>query len=358
MINQGLQRQIDQRTDLSPVHPDFSTAATVHSLSLGRAACIVAQQNHARAFLALLGDKEFLFSASGNAFLMYRKSGRCFVAMGDPVGPEHEWPELVTRFSALAEANKGWPVFYQVESNALAVYEDEGLSCMKIGEEARIRLTEFSMTGGKKSRLRQTLRRTERTGATFEIIAARAASSVMQELREVSDAWLANKNTREKGFSLGAFEPSYLQRCPIAIVRQENKIVAFASIWSGSAGSEMAVDLMRYSTSAPDGVMEYLFIKLLLWGQEQGYENFNLGMAPLAGLDRQAAKSFWEIAGAAVFKHGERFYNFRGVRDYKAKFSPNWESRYLVSPGGIRFPLSIAAVSSLIAGGARGLIAR
>lgn len=358
MINQALQRQIDPRIDLSPVHPDLATAATIHSLSLGRAACIVAQQPQARASLALLGDKEFLFSASGESFLMYRKSGRCFVAMGDPVGPEQEWAELITRFSALAEANRGWPVFYQVESKALAAYKGEGLSCMKIGEEARIGLTEFSMAGGKKSRLRQTLRRTERAGATFEILPARTASTMLEELRAVSDAWLANKNTREKSFSLGAFEPSYIQRCPIAIVRQEGKIVAFATIWSGSTGSEMAVDLMRYSTSAPCGVMEYLFIKLLLWGQEQGYQQFNLGMAPLAGLDRHAAKSIWEVAGAAVFKHGERFYNFRGVRDYKAKFSPEWESRYLISPGGIRFPMSIAAVSSLIAGGARGLIAR
>lgn len=358
MINQAMQRQFDERTTLSPTHTDLATAATIHSLSLGRAACIVAQQPHARASLALLGDKEFLFSASGESFLMYRKSGRCFVAMGDPVGPEAEWSELITRFSALAEANRGWPVFYQVDSNALTAYEDEGLSCMKIGEEARIGLTEFSMTGGKKSRLRQTLRRTERAGATFEIIPARAAANILEELREVSNAWLTNKNTREKGFSLGAFETSYVLRCPIAIVRQEGRIIAFATIWSGSAGSEMAVDLMRYSTCAPYGVMEYLFIKLLLWGQEQGYQQFNLGMAPLAGLDKNETKSFWEIAGAVVFNHGERFYNFRGVRDYKAKFSPNWESRYLVSPGGIRFPLSIAAVSSLIAGGARGLIAR
>ena len=30
--------------------------------------------------------------------------------------------------------------------------------------------------------------------------------------------------------------------------------------------------------------MEYLFICLVLWGKEQGYQRFSLGMAPFSGL--------------------------------------------------------------------------
>lgn len=358
MKSLNLLKQYDQRANSSSIWSDNPTTATIHSLEMGRAACIVARQPRARAALAFLGDKQFIFSASGNSFVMYRKSGRCFVSMGDPVGPEDEWCELIERFIVMARAASGWPVFYQVEPRAIASYRDQGLSCVKVGEVACISLPDFSMSGSKRSRLRQTLSRTERGGGSIEIIPARSAGSLLDELREVSDSWLENKNTREKGFSLGAFEPSYLMRCPIAVVRQEGRIVAFANIWCSESGGEIGIDLMRYSPEAPYGVMEYLFVKLFAWGREQGYQQFNMGMAPLAGLDNEPSNSIWGRAGAVLYKHGERFYNFRGVREYKSKFLPDWESRYLVSPGGVRVPFSITAVSSLIAGGARGLVAR
>ena len=31
--------------------------------------------------------------------------------------------------------------------------------------------------------------------------------------------------------------------------------------------------------------MDYLFIELMLWGQQAGYRWLNLGMAPLSGLE-------------------------------------------------------------------------
>jgi len=358
MISLGLQQPYERSDAQAPLRPDPSSTATIHSLAMGRAACIVAKQPRARATLALLGDKQFLFSTSGESFLMYRRTGRFFVAMGDPIGVESEWPELINRLCNMANEVKGCPVFYQAEPEALSVYESMGLSCMKVGEEARVTLSDFTLQGSKKSRLRQTLRRAERAGGTFEIYPARSAWSLLEELRSVSDCWLENKHTREKGFSLGSFDPTYLMRCPIAVVRQEGKIVAFANVWQGNEGGELGVDLMRYSSEASESVMEYLFIKLLLWGQEQGYSQFSLGMAPLAGLDSLESKSFWNRAGATLYKHGERFYNFRGVHAYKSKFKPEWESRYLVSPGGLGVPMAIAAVGSLVAGGARGLIAR
>ena len=37
---------------------------------------------------------------------------------------------------------------------------------------------------------------------------------------------------------------------------------------------------------------------------------------------------------AFLFRHGERFYGFAGLRAYKEKFRPNWTPRYIASPGG------------------------
>jgi len=115
---------------------------------------------------------------------------------------------------------------------------------------------------------------------------------------------------------------------------------------------------MRYSPDAPTGVMEYLFIQLLLWGKERGYRRFNLGMAPLSGLQNRTLAPLWSRAGALLYRHGEHFYNFRGLRMYKDKFDPSWEPRYLASPGGLALPRVVANTAALISGGLKGVVSR
>jgi len=180
----------------------------------------------------------------------------------------------------------------------------------------------------------------------------------LPELRQVSDAWLVERRTREKGFSLGFFAPEYVQHFPAGIVRLDGKIVAFANLWLGAEKEEISPDLMRYLPSAPSGIMEYLFIQLMLWGQQEGYQWFDLGMAPLSGLEDHALAPLWNRLGALVFRHGEHFYNFQGLRQYKEKFNPEWTPRYLASPGGLALPRILTNITTLISGGLKGMVAK
>jgi phosphatidylglycerol lysyltransferase len=59
-----------------------------------------------------------------------------------------------------------------------------------------------------------------------------------------------------------------------------------------------------------------------------------------------------------LFRLGEHFYNFQGLRAYKQKFDPAWEPRYLAGPGGFALPRVLTHVSSLVGGGLRGVLAR
>jgi phosphatidylglycerol lysyltransferase len=104
--------------------------------------------------------------------------------------------------------------------------------------------------------------------------------------------------------------------------------------------------------------MDFLFIETLLWGQRQGYRWFSLGMAPLAGLASHPLAPAWHHLGGFLYRHGEHFYNFEGLRNYKAKFDPVWQPRYLASPGGLALPRILLDVSSLIAGGVKEIVTR
>jgi phosphatidylglycerol lysyltransferase len=104
--------------------------------------------------------------------------------------------------------------------------------------------------------------------------------------------------------------------------------------------------------------MQYLFAELMLWGKTQGYEHCRLGMAPLSGLNQRELAPLWSRVGAFLYRHGEHFYNFQGLREYKEKFDPVWEPRYLASPGGLALPRLLANVASLINGGLRGVVSK
>lgn len=319
---------------------------------------IVQQSPCTVANLALLGDKFFLTDPEGDAVIMYGIEGRSWIAMGDPVGPVPRWPDLIWKFRELSDRHGGRTVFYEVGHEHLHLYLDLGLSMLKLGEEARVPLPAFSLEGGSRKGLRQTRRKLEKEGCRFELLPPVTVSLRLSELKEISDAWLSEKNTREKGFSLGFFQPDYLRRCSAAVVVKDGRLVAFANLWRGSAQEELSVDLMRYRPDAPDGVMDYLFVHIMLWGKEQGYRWFNLGMAPLSGLENRALAPLWNRLGAFVFRYGEHFYNFQGLRQYKEKFDPQWQPKYLASPGGLALPQIFANLATLISGGMKGVVAK
>ena len=319
---------------------------------------IVSASRETSANLALLGDKSFLISASGKAFIMYAAHGRSWVALGDPVGPQGEWTELGWRFREIVDRHAGWPVFHSVGSANLGLYLDLGLTLVKLGEEARVPLADFSLEGSERKGLRHTLNRMERESCEFEIAPAEQFDALEPDLRRVSDAWLAHKNTREKRFSLGCFNTEYLRRFPTALVRHGGEILAFANVWAGAEKEELSVDLMRHMPQAPAGVMEFLFTELMLWGRREGYAWFNIGMAPLSGFSRVPFAPMWHRMSAFIYEEGERLYNFRGLRQYKEQFNPQWSPRYMASPGGLALPHIIVDLAALTSGGVKGIVAK
>jgi phosphatidylglycerol lysyltransferase len=186
------------------------------------------------------------------------------------------------------------------------------------------------------------------------VLAPEALPLLLPRLREISAEWLMSKAGKEKGFSVGQFDESYLSNFSIAVLRDSNgEIFAFANVLRGNGRKEISIDLMRYIPESPNGMMDYLFICLFQWGRDQGYEEFNLGVAPLAGLERHPLHSVWTRLGVWIFRHGEHFYNFQGLRDYKNKFNPQWRPRYLASVSNRQIPQELLSITRLISGGLR-----
>ena len=319
-------------------------------VDLERVVPIIHSSTDTSANLALLGDKSLLFSASGRSFLMYGVARRSWVAMGDPVGPAAERAELVWQFRDLADRAGAFSVFYEVAGENLSLYVDAGLALSKLGEEARVRLDDFSLDGSARSSLRQSHRKARREGLTFRIVRPSDSADLMPRLRQISDQWKQSKSVAEKGFSLGRFSEPYLRRFSLALAEHGGQPVAFANLWESNARAELSVDLMRHASDSPKGVMDFLFTELMLWGRDEGYGWFNLGMAPLAGLEAHRLAPAWHKFGRLIYRYGDNFYNFEGLRQYKEKFLPEWRPRYLAAPGGLAQTRVLLDVTALISG--------
>ncbi|WP_439814443.1 bifunctional lysylphosphatidylglycerol flippase/synthetase MprF [Zavarzinia sp. CC-PAN008] len=315
---------------------------------IARARAIAGRSPDTRANLALMRDKSLLFSPRGGAFLMYGVHGRSWIAMGDPVGAQEEFADLLWEFRDLVDRHGGVAAFYEVMAECLPVYVDIGLTLVKMGEEAVIDLEAFSLEGARRRDLRYAANRGERDGLCFEVIPRAEVPAHMAALRQVSDAWLEGKRATEKGFSLGAFDRAYLANFDIATVRVGSQIVAFANLWQAAPGTEASLDLMRFVPNLSPVTMDYLFIHMLLWAKAAGFRRFSLGMAPLSGLVTRRSAPLWQRLGALLYAHGERLYGFRGLRAYKQKFQPDWEPRYLACPAGLAPALVLADAAALI----------
>ena len=142
----------------------------------------------------------------------------------------------------------------------------------------------------------------------------------MDELQQVSDDWLTSKAVVERQFSIGFFDRDYLATCSCAVVEliDTGKVQAFANLLKGPGRQEMSVDLMRYRSEGPK-VMDFLFASLFFYAREQGYERFNLGMAPLASVGESRGAHARERVARILFQHGEHWYNFQGLRQVQTE---------------------------------------
>lgn len=304
------------------------------------------------AHLVNLGDKSLLWSPDHRAFIQYAQIRDRLIALGDPCGDPGSFASAIVAFRDHADRDDLTPCFYEVHEEGVHRYHDAGFALFKLGETALVSLEDFTMSGKRGESLRYGVNRATRDGARFELLTHPLDKSVWGELREISDSWLRARGAAEKGFSLGYFDEKYLGLAPIAAVRVEQRIVAFASLMPDYARrSTLSIDLMRHLPDAPNGTMDLMFVELIQHARKEGYAYFNLGMAPLGGVGESRYSRVGEKVARLAYEYGNRFYNYKGLRNFKEKFHPQWHSAYFAYPVLSPLPILLMDSAALIAGG-------
>ncbi len=320
------------------------------------------------AWFALADDTDYFFSRNGRAVIAYRFESDVLLAIGDPIGPVEELPVLLREFEAHCRARDWRFAFFQARPEYLPLYREMGWRALHIGEDPVLPTATFTLEGGAIGQVRRQIRKAEQQGITVRhflpdetpLDAAHAPPGWLEEMRAVSNEWARGRSGGERGFCMGRFDATHLRDVWVAVAYNETarRIEAFVS-WVPVPGRRgWALDLTRRRGGAPLGTMELLVVRSVEAARTRGDAIVSLSLSALAKVDEPAetpAESEGaepDRARAFLMQHLARFYDFKGLFQWKKKFDPVFEDRFLVYPAPLTLPaVTLALVRAQSPGG-------
>ncbi|MCB0568520.1 MAG: lysylphosphatidylglycerol synthetase family protein [Phaeodactylibacter sp.] len=277
-------------------------------------------------------DKLLFFTADGQAFVSFRATSQFAVALENPVAADAKQVEkAVIEFDEYCRRNGLRTVYYRIPERDRPLYEKLNKKLLPIGEDATVNLDTFNLQGKDKKDMRNAVNKLERMGYTFRAYPPPQKDGFLQQLRAVSDDWLRDTGRAELVFSQGLFDEKALKEHTILTVEsQEGKIVSFVNQIPDYRPGEANFDLMRKTADAPNGAMDFLFVKMLEYFKAQGFHYCNLGMVPMSGIEK--ATNAQEAALKLAYERIGQFAHYRSLRAHKEKFEPDWTMTYLAYP--------------------------
>ena len=278
--------------------------------------------------LLFLGDKNLFWTKENKVVIAYQQVFNRLVVLGDPIGEKAYFQEAIKEFEEYANRKNNKVVYYQVSSST--TFNPQKYKVFKLGEEATVNLNSYSISGKNGAKLRNRRNKFYKQGYHFEVVYPPHSGELLKEIEKVSDEWLNGK--KEKGFSVSFFKKDYVDLSPIGTLRNpEGRLIAFITLgYAYKDSKSLIIDLMRYRPQSPHGTMDMLIISILSWAKKEKYEQCSLGMCPLSNVGKSKEDKSYEKLANIIYEYMEAPYNFKGLREYKRKFSHSWEARYLI----------------------------
>jgi phosphatidylglycerol lysyltransferase len=294
-------------------------------------------------------DKAYFFGSDGDSFIAYCVSNGVAMALGQAVGASRVVPSLLQQFSLYCHRHDWAVAFLYLHNDDVSIYEAAGMRCLKIGEDAIIDLTTFTTKTAHNKHFRAVNNKFSRLGYSFEVLMPPQSSQVLRQTAEITRSWLKQDGRTERGFALGYHDRAYLSRSQLYIIKDgDGRMIAFANAVRSYHRKQTTIDLMRYRHDAETGVMDYLFYSLLHQLEAKGWKEFSFGLVPLSGLQDASGRKLEERILSRLTRINAGNFSFDGLRRYKNKFEPHWQSRYLAyERGGVGLGMAAIAISRL-----------
>jgi len=270
-------------------------------------------------------DKQYFWNANYSSFIAYRIVGSVVFALADPIGPDSARTALIETFIDWCRNRRLRVCFLLITEASLVSYKKAGLQSLQIGASALIDIDQFLQETAGDKWWRWQKNRAQKNGYVYYVSQPPHSQAFVNELKEVSDAWLKKEHYQERGFALGYFDGQYINACPIHFLRDTNgHIVAFTNqVPSMKPQTIGTVDLLRYRPTA-DQPMPYLLFKTMERLQNN-FTQFDLGFVPFTTTNERV------VSLARILSAGR--FSVKGLEQFKNKFKPSWQPNYLAYDG-------------------------
>ncbi|MFC4949572.1 bifunctional lysylphosphatidylglycerol flippase/synthetase MprF [Pseudonocardia sp. GCM10023141] len=314
-----------------------------------RVTAAAADAARARALVVEHGgsDLAWITTWAGNSYwfcdqeaaIAYRVIGSVAVTTGDPIGRPERRADAVAGFARFC-GERGWtPALYSITAPTRDACAELGWRSVQVAEEIVVPLEGLTFTGKRWQDVRTALNKAEREGIKAEWLTfSHAPLAITDQIRAISEEWVADKGLPEMGFTLGGL-PELADdavRCLVAVDtdRTVHGVTSWMPVHRDGEIVGWTLDFMRRrGTGGFRGTTEFLVGSAVRDLQEEkGVEFISLSGSPLARVDRTAdergLQRVLDALGAAL----EPVYGFRSLLAFKAKFQPVYAPLYLAYP--------------------------
>lgn len=290
-------------------------------------------------YFALEMGKSFFFSNSGKSFISYVLEGDVAVVAGDPVGPEEEMVSVISQFISFCHEQDWTTIFWQVRDVYTKLYRQAGMHLLKIGEDPIITIDTFTLVGKTMANVRTSIRHAEKAGLDVVFYRGQVQDAEqLAQMEQISRAWLASKGGSEMGFSMGRFDVQGDDEQVYALaVDANNNVYGFMSFVPIYGRKGWGIDLMRRKARIPVGTMELLIVRSMEYLKARGAEIVSLGLAPMCNINH-SDETFLEYGIDLLSNFVGDLSKKASLCNFKKKFQPSWESRYLVYSSTLKLP--------------------
>lgn len=280
---------------------------------------------NATAFQTLEAPYSYYFP-SDDACVAYVDTGSAWIAAGAPIAAPRDIGSAAASFVSSARA-AGRRCCFAATEDRLRVATEHTLRAVRIGEQPVWDPGEWDEIVRAHASLREQLRRARAKGVAVRLLSPGELESpaVRESMMRLVREWLTSRQMAPMGFlvEVEPFTFPAFRKCFVA--ERDGEIVAFAGVVPVPARSGWFIEDLVRGDRAPNGTGELLADAVMRWAASEGSDWLTLGLAPLAG----DVTGLLRVARTST----SLFYDFEGLRRYKAKLRPDsWSPIYLLYP--------------------------
>lgn len=298
--------------------------------------------------------------------VIYGEFGRVWLAAGDPLAKPEDIKSLVKGFMAAATKARRIAAFVPATERFAREGIQLGLSAIKIGAAPYFDLEVWQPHGNSAKKMRAGVNRAVRAGIRIES-AAGFSEELKRQTAELCLQWLQKRRAATTFSWLLALDPFLrAERKKLFVARDSNnRLVGLLSASPIPARDGWYLEDVVRAHDAPPGTADLLVFEALQRLKAEGATMATLGTAPLAreGVDDISTHDHPVIEQAMriTSRRLRAFYNFEGLRRFKAKFvATRWENEYALVQHGVLVPSRVAhaLLRAIVPGGLKQLLAR